>query len=118
MKPFFYPMIFALSILFAPSCHAASIAKGCNVLGPVEFMPERVKHVRFGMTLVELEAVMGKADYSPIEGLFYFSTGGDCPLEDSGRVASCGLVAEFRDYGKDDVLTGSLQSCWWGGVGE
>ncbi|MCR6650210.1 MAG: hypothetical protein NVV73_01330 [Cellvibrionaceae bacterium] len=112
------PLRAGLIVLFLSACQTAAVANGCTVQGPVALMPEQVRSVRLGMTQVELEAVMREADYSPIDGVFYFSTGGDCPLEDSDRVVSCGLVAEFRDYGKDDTLTDSLQSCWWGGIGE
>jgi hypothetical protein len=74
------------------------------------------------MTKVELERVLGEADYSPVDGQFYFSTGGDCPLEDAGRDAPCGVVADFRrstnEATAETVLTDSLQSCWWGGIGE
>lgn len=91
----------------------------CDMQGPVELIPAQVKQVRPGMAQSELENVLGQADYSPTAGVFYFSTGGDCPLAETERLVSCGLVADFLDYSNGDaVLTTSLQSCWWGGIAE
>ncbi len=108
-----------LAVCFA-GCHAKTSSVGCEVQGPERLMPEKVSRVRLGMTKEALENVLGPADYSPAEGQFYFSTGGDCPLEETDRLASCGVVAEFRDYNDsgDGVLSDSLQSCWWGAIGE
>jgi hypothetical protein len=89
----------------------------CDVNGPAQLMPASVKRVRLGMSKAEVERILGKADYSPIEGQYYFSTGGECPLEDANRKAPCGVIADFRRC-SDPVLTGSLQSCTWGGIGE
>lgn len=91
----------------------------CRIEGPAHLAPENIRRVHLGMSKDELEHVLGPADYSPTEGQYYFSTGGDCPLADTDRVAPCGVVAEFRDYsGSEAVLTESLQSCWWGAIGE
>jgi hypothetical protein len=109
-----------LLAVFFSGCNATPGLAGCRIEGPASLMPEKVKRVQLGMSKGELENVLGEADYSPGEGQFYFSTGGDCPLHGSDRLAACGVVAEFRDYrnGSDAVLTESLQSCWWGGIGE
>jgi hypothetical protein len=90
---------------------------GCDVNGPAQLMPSTVKRVRLGMSQAEVERILGKPDYSPIEGQHYFGTGGECPLEDSGRFAPCGVIADFR-RASDSRLTGSLQSCTWGAIGE
>jgi hypothetical protein len=102
------------------ACRAEPPSSGCTIQGPDHLMPDKVRHVRLGMSKHELESLLGSADYSPIEGLYYFSTGGDCPLEGTDRLASCGVVAEFRDYrsGDDAVVADSLQSCWWGAIAE
>lgn len=114
-----YPAPIALVAVCITACTAQPPSAGCTIQGPQERVPEQVQRVRLGMTRAELEALLGPADYSPTEGQFYFSTGGDCPLEGSDRLASCGVVAEFRDYGSGDaVLTESLRSCWWGAIGE
>lgn len=63
----------------------------------------------------QLEDVLGKADYSPGAGQFYFSTGGDCPSKGADRQAPCGVVAEFR---VGDAMTDALQFCSWGAIGE
>jgi hypothetical protein len=107
-----------LLIVCVTACHPQTDVPGCEISGPEVLLPERVKQVRLGMTKNELEDVLGQADYSPVEGQYYFSTGGNCPLDEGDRVASCGVVAEFRDYSNDGVLTGSLQTCRWGAIGE
>lgn len=112
MRTGYFTLLLAFSVA---GCHTRTDAPGCAILGPEELLPEKVRQVRLGMTKVELENLLGQADYSPTEGQFYFSTGGDCPLEEGGPLASCGLVVEFRN---DDVATDALQSCWWGAIGE
>jgi hypothetical protein len=101
-------------------CNAKRTTAGCSIEGPQHPVPEQVNRIHLGMSKAELEGVLGEADYSPTDGQFYFSTGGDCPLENADRLAPCGVVAEFREYsdGRDPVLTDSLQSCWWGAIGE
>lgn len=95
---------------------------GCRIEGPSSLLPEPVTRVRIGMSKAELEAILGPADYSPAEGLYYFSTGGDCPLGETDREVSCGVVAEFRvehaNEAEEPVVSDKLQSCWWGGIGE
>jgi len=111
--------MFALLALGLTGGHAKAEPAGCRIEGPDHLVPEKVKRVRLGMSKGELENVLGEADYSPAAGLFYFSTGGDCPLGDTDRLVSCGVVAEFLDHdGSEAVLTESLQSCWWGGIAE
>jgi hypothetical protein len=119
MKIAFLPAVTLLAICIT-GCRVEPSAQGCQITGPKKRLPQNVKLVQLGMTLGEVEKLLGAADYSPVEGQYYFSTGGDCPLEDSGRTASCGLVAEFRDYGQggEAELKETLQSCWWGAIGE
>ncbi|PPE69939.1 hypothetical protein IS481_00325 [Caldimonas thermodepolymerans] len=91
----------------------------CDVMGPEDLMPPAARRVRTGMTRAQLDALLGPPAYSPVEGQYYYSTGGDCPVEGRDREASCGLVADFNDYGGDEaVLKATLQSCWWGAIGE
>ena len=98
------------------ACQPKTAEGGCTLHAPIDAMPEHVKRVHLGMTRAELEEGMGgPADYSPADGLYYFSTGGDCPLDEGERSASCGVVAEFRD---DENLTTTLRSCRWGAIGE
>ena len=114
------PAVLTLMAVCLAGCGARTSTVGCSIDGPEHLVPEKVRRIHLGMAKAELENVLGEADYSPIDGQFYFSTGGDCPLEDTQNMAPCGVVAEFRDYraGSDPVLTDTLQSCWWGGIGE
>ncbi len=113
-------LLFVLLAACLPACAAGTGATGCTIEGPEPLLPETVRRAELGMTMAQLEAVLGSPDYSPAEGQFYFGTGGDCPLDDADRMAACGVVAEFRskDDAGDAVVSGSLQSCWWGAIGE
>jgi hypothetical protein len=112
---------FGFAVLLGGLCWAGcghgGRAAGCDVNGPAQLMPASVKRVRLGMSKAEVERILGKADYSPIDGQYYYSTGGECPLEDANRNAPCGVIADFR-RGSDSRITGSLQSCTWGAIGE
>jgi hypothetical protein len=112
---------FGLTVLAGAFCsagcrHAAGSA-GCEMNGPARLVPAAVKRIRLGMSKRELERLLGEADYSPIEGQYYYSTGGECPLEGANRNAPCGVVADFR-RAPDYQLTGSVRSCTWGAIGE
>lgn len=112
--------VLSLMLASAILSHELEIPEGCTILGPEKLMPEAVKRVRLGMSKAELQALLGAPGYSPVAGQYYFSTGGECPLWDSGREAPCGLVAVFRIHAQDpesrhDEL---LESCWWGAIGE
>ena len=119
MKTIVSTALLALLATMLAGCQTNTGAPGCTVDGPSPLMPEVVRQVRLGMSKDALEHVLGHADYSPTEGQYYFSTGGDCPVEDSGRQSSCGVVADFKDYrGRDAVLSATLQSCRWGAIAE
>lgn len=123
MKFWFACVLILSAHLFGAGYALAAEPTRCVVEGPAQLAPESVARVHLGMSLAELETVLGKADYSPADGVFYFSTGDDCPLADSGRTASCGVVAMFRSSGPNAttdkvVVTETLQSCVWGGIGE
>ena len=95
------------------------MAAGCVVDGPSQLMPAQLERIYLGMSKADLEAVLGPADYVPAEGLYYFSTGGDCGLDDEQRTSSCGVVADFRKAERTEPeLTDRLQSCRWGAIGE
>lgn len=75
--------------------------------------------LRKGMARSTVEALLGKADYSPIEGQEYYSSD---RREASGKeqvnraVVPVGLVVDYRD--EQGKLTGQLQSFWLGHIGE
>ena len=106
-----------LSAVCGASCARAPGLPGCTIDGPLSLLPASVKQVRLGMSKAELERLLGQATYSPIDGQYYFTTGGECPLEATGRHAACGVIAEFR-RAPDYRVTDALQSCTWGAIGE
>lgn len=75
-------------------------------------------HLRKGMVRSEVEELLGEADYSPIEGQYYYSSDRS-EMAGSGKErmnVTVGLVVDYRDdQGK---LTGQLQSFWLGRIGE
>jgi hypothetical protein len=94
-------------------------SEACELNGPPAQAPAAVKKLRLGISKFDLEAALGQADYSPIDGQYYFTTGGDCFVEGSDHRAPCGVVADFRkDEGSDFKVTQSMQSCWWGAIAE
>ena len=76
------------------------------------------RHLHRGMTRSEVEELLGKADYSPIEGQEYYSSD---RREAAGsgkerRFITVGLVVEYRnDQGE---LTGQLQKFRLGRIRE
>ena len=109
-----------LLALAASACQLARPAPGCSIEGPDALVPAQVREIRLGMDRAELEALLGPPDYSPAQGQYYFSTGGDCPLGVDGHAASCGVVASFAasDDGDGAPAAGTLEACWWGAIGE
>jgi len=117
MRSLAFGLAIVAASLSTSACGPREPAAGCVISGPTRLAPAALKQVRLGMSRADLEKALGKADYSPIEGQYYFSTGGMCPLEDTGRTAPCGVIAEFR-AAPDYKITPALQSCTWGAIGE
>lgn len=108
-----------LNILACSAEYPADGASGCVVEEFAAVAPSKVKQIKLGMSKDDLRRILGEEDYSPVEGQYYFSTGGECPLDAGNRMAPCGLVAEFRAEKNGELqLTERLQSCWWGAIGE
>ena len=113
-------LVVGAAVALLAGCQTVQPAAACQVDGPEALLPANVLQVRTGMSRDALERLMGEPDYSPAEGQYYFSTGGDCPLGIDGHAAPCGLVASFGlAEGADGVrVPGRLASCWWGAIGE
>ncbi|PRH81717.1 hypothetical protein [Arenimonas caeni] len=115
-----FGLLAAAATALLAGCQPVRPEAACLVDGPEALLPAKVLDVRPGMTREALERLMGEPDYSPAEGQYYFSTGGDCPLGIDGHEAPCGLVASFGPEEDADGarLPGRLESCWWGAIGE
>ena len=112
----------------------------CEIRSPETEPPVSITLIDDQMPYGDVIAILGEPDYSPTEGQYYYTTGGDCSLPTSGgRYALCGFVLEYRDYDRmveldpippdnsrryrapflpDDRSDWRLQSCSWGGIGE
>ena len=94
----------------------------CEVTSPHDPVPESIQRILRGQRKSEVEAIIGAPDYSPTEGQYYHSTGGDCELVDADRRAPCGYILEYRgehfDPAKGTTNQDRLESCSWGAIGE
>ena len=76
------------------------------------------RHLHEGMERSKVEELLGEADYSPIEGQYYYSSD-HSEMVGSGKErmsVPVGLVVEYRD--EQGELTGQLQSFWLDRIGE
>lgn len=107
-----------LAVICAGASCSSRVASTCETDSPSALMPKSFDSIRIGMTKAEAEAILGPPDYSPIDGQYYFSTGGDCEVAPD-RMASCGFIIEYRDHSKSPGEdTGRIVECRWGGIGE
>ncbi|MCI5151069.1 MAG: hypothetical protein D3916_17085 [Candidatus Electrothrix sp. MAN1_4] len=75
-------------------------------------------HLRKDMERTKVENLLGEADYSPIEGQYYYSSDRREAV-DNGKErmnVTVGLVVEYCD--DQDKLTEQLQRFWLGPIGE
>lgn len=73
------------------------------------------------MARSEVEELLGKADYSPIEGQEYYAsdrreTAGSGKEQVTQIDITVGLVVEYRD--EQGTQTGQVQRFWLGRIGE
>lgn len=109
-----------LGVLVVAGCATPVTELGalCDLGKPESLKPKTFSSIRIGMTRAQVERILGKEKYSPIDGQDYFGTAGECEVE-PGIMAACGYVIEYRDYSVDPARdTGRVMSCRWGGIGE
>lgn len=125
LQPYQYVLFFCLSLLLA-SCNrqtdelerASRSYKAHRDYASLEIIH---RHLRKGMVRSKVEELLGKADYSPIAGQYYYSS------DRSERAGSgkeqltqldmpVGLVVDYRN--EQHELTGQLQTFWLGAIGE
>jgi hypothetical protein len=113
--------LFALTLLAACAAIPEGSGQNCDSAGPESLKPATLGLIRVGMTRAQVENILGKPDHSPVEGQDYYSTSGECELE-QGIMGPCVLVIEYRAYpdptSRRTRLTGRVTGCFWGGVGE
>ena len=102
---------------------------GCRIDGPVGLAPSNLGLLRIGMPKRDVDRLLGPPVFSPTAGQYYYNTGGDCPLifEEPPHYAPCGVIADYRviRYPAEEsheypviTVTGRLESCRWGAIGE
>jgi len=89
----------------------------CTSRGNEALKPSTFASIHLGMTRAQVERILGKEKYSPIDGQDYYSTEGECEVE-PGIMGSCVFVIEYRDVATSSRDTGRVTGCFWGGVGE
>lgn len=125
LRPYQYVLFFCLSLLLA-SCNrqsdelerASHSYKAHRDYASLEIIHG---HLRKGMVRSKVEELLGKADYSPIEGQEYYSSdrwerAGNVKEQIRQRNMPVGLVVDYRD--EQGELSGRLQSFWLGRIGE
>jgi len=75
-----------------------------------------VTHLRKGMARTEVEALLGEADYSPIEGQEYYSSDRSEFVPKTDTKQTVGLVVEYRN--EQGKVTKQLQQFELGRIGE
>lgn len=74
-------------------------------------------HLRLGMAQWQVESLLGKPDYSPIAGQYYYHTS-DRITEEGTPI---GLVVDYRRTdvrSGREITAGKLESFWLGPIGE
>jgi len=74
------------------------------------------KRLVIGSSRIEVERLLGTPDYSPTDGLYYYSSNKRILLEDENRYLSPGLTVDYRD--QNGVVTDRLQQLQLRNIGE
>jgi hypothetical protein len=75
-----------------------------------------VRHLTKGMNRRSVEKLLGKADYSPTDGVCYYSSDKMAFSNEAQREIIMGLIVEYRD--DSGKITGRLESWKLGPIGE
>ncbi len=107
---------------FASACVSKSeplpkLAAGFQKNHDYQSLTLLLSHVRLGMTRDEVEKLLGRPDYSPIEGQYYYGLS-DRNTEEGTPV---GLIVEYRRVNYrtgESIASGKLESLTLGPIGE
>ena len=108
------PVLF-LAATFAHADDLAKASQSYKQRGDYASLRVITRHLAKGMSMREVEGLLGKADYSPTEGQYYYGSDRSEYVKEAEREIGITLVLEFRSGG---TLTGRLESWWLGPVGE
>lgn len=64
-------------------------------------------HLSAGVKREEVEKLLGEPDYSPTDGLYFYSSSQKIFIENENRHTSPGLTVDYRD--KKGIITKKLQ---------
>lgn len=109
----------AMLLLAACACHAQEpqeASSSYKAKKDYASLAVLVKHLRKGMARTEVKALLGEADYSPIEGQDYYSSDRSERAPATEMEQPVGLVVEYRD--EQGKVTGQLQQFELGRIGE
>ncbi len=113
-------VFFAIVLLLtACACHAQGLQEASSSYKAnrdYASLAVLAAHLRTGMARTDVEALLGEADYSPIEGQYYYSSDRRELAPETGAEEPVGLVVEYRD--EQGTLTEQLQQFELGRIGE
>jgi hypothetical protein len=115
------PLIF-ISILLVGSCCYRSLGRvSTNYKAHKDYASLELiyKHLAQGMKRTKVENLLGKPDYSPIDGQYYYASDREGYPESATAnpiKVPVGLVVDYRNQLGE--LTDELQTFWLGPIGE
>lgn len=74
-------------------------------------------HLKVGMPRKDVERLLGRPNYSPTEGQYYYGSDASCSHDVENPSAPCGVVVDYRKP-PEYTPTEYLQSCWFGAIAE
>jgi len=116
-------LVLVIAAMFTlPACPAkdggpAGLSEAFQKNHDYESLSRLVGHLRLGMARAEVERLLGKPDYSPIEGQYYYAAADRRTPEGT----PVGLIVEYRRMNVRagrEILSGRLESFTPGPIGE
>lgn len=113
-------LIFIASVIFATGCagiasidHKSEKYKKSQSYDSLEAIYQSLSE---GMSRQEVERLLGKPDFSPIDGQYYYISDRVVYSENQGRNVVVGMFVDYKD--RNGGITEKLQAFWIGPIGE
>ncbi|NOX92082.1 MAG: hypothetical protein GXP18_06440 [Gammaproteobacteria bacterium] len=106
-------LLTACSVFLSPLEEASAKYKNNRDYESLQIIHE---HLAFGIERKAIENLLGEPDYSPTDGLYYYSSSQRVFIENQNRYTSPGLIVDYRD--KKGVTTETLRKFQLRNIGE